>query len=226
MKISEFTLTNIQKNYPQGPTTIEVLKGISTSFEQGFSYAITGVSGSGKSTLLHILAALEKPNCGEIMFNGHQISHMSTPQREYFLNKEIGLVFQEPYLIAELTVLENSMIKGLISGQSKAQCKEKAYSLLKLVGLETLADRLPSTLSGGQQHRVAIARALFNEPTFLLADEPTGSLDQATAQSIIELLLLCQTEWKMGIIVSSHDPYVTNAMDIVLELHDGLLREK
>jgi ABC-type lipoprotein export system ATPase subunit len=151
---------------------------------------------------------------------------MKTTAREEMLHKTIGLVFQLPYLIAELSVIENVMLKGLIEGRTTPQCRKQALYLLEMVGLATQAERSPASLSGGQQQRVAIARAIFNKPAFLIADEPTGNLDEATGNTIVELLLFCQTEWKMGIIVSTHNLSVAGQMDVVFELKDGTIFEK
>src|SRR5262249_15677130 len=145
-------------------------------------------------------------------------------QAQWF-NKQVGLVFQQPYLINELSVIENVMAKGLIAGMPKAECCAKAAALLDKVGLLNKADSMPATLSGGQQTRVALARALLNDPLFLLADEPTGNLDEKTGQEIVEVILEIQAALGMGVIISSHDPYVTERMQIVLSLHNGVLAQ-
>jgi ABC-type lipoprotein export system ATPase subunit len=136
------------------------------------------------------------------------------------------LVFQSPHLLRELSVLENVIVPGLIGGKNKNECIEHAKALLNHVGLFDKKDSKPGELSGGQQQRVAIARALFNNPAFLIADEPTGNLDLATGNSIIDLLLTCREEWGMGVIVSSHDEYVVERMDVVYVLSGGRLIEK
>ncbi|HZW61656.1 MAG TPA: ABC transporter ATP-binding protein [Candidatus Babeliales bacterium] len=215
----------VTKQFIQGSTTISVLNGISASFNQGNTYAISGVSGAGKSTFLHLLAGLDMPSSGSIVFNGRDLATMQAAERDYFLNKSIGLVFQLPYLINELSVLENVMLKGLIARLPKEECRIKALGLLEIVGLAQKAECIPNTLSGGQQQRVAIVRALFNEPTFLLADEPTGNLDEKTGQGVIDFILDCQKQWHMGLIISSHDAYVVRKMKQVLILHNGVLQE-
>lgn len=226
MKIAEFTLLGVKKSYIQGASTVHVLNGIDATFQQGFSYAIHGVSGAGKSTILHLLSALDTPSSGTVQFNNRTLSTFSPSERSYFLNKEIGIVLQEPYLIAELTVLENIMLKGLLYGEDAEECKKKARALLDQLELcQTHEQRLPKTLSGGQQQRVSLARALFNKPLFLLADEPTANLDEETGYKIINLLVSLQTEWKMGIVVSTHSPYVAQQMDITYQLHAGLLHK-
>jgi len=214
---------NITKSFLQGSTSIPVLKGVNVTFEQGNSYAITGSSGSGKSTLLHLLASLDTPDQGSILFNELNTQHFTPHQHEHFLNKSIGLLFQAPYLIQELTVLENVMLKGLISGQNKNHAEHHALQLLTIVGLKDKIHEFPAALSGGQQQRVALVRAIFNKPAFLLADEPTAHLDMATGKTIIDLLLEYQTEWSMGLIICSHDHYVSQAMQTILHLNDGKL---
>ena len=188
------------------------------------SYAITGISGSGKSTFIHILAGLDTPTTGTVLFNDAILHTFSPTQREHFLNKSIGLVFQSPHLIKELSVIENIIIPGLIQGRSHNDCENKAIKLLKKIELLDKKNSKIGELSGGQQQRVAIARALFNDPAFLIADEPTGNLDLATGKNIIDLLLSCQEEWGMGIIVSSHDEYVAEKMNETYELHEGILQ--
>jgi len=214
---------DISKKFVQGTQEITVLNHINTVFVHNKSYAITGISGSGKSTLMHILASLETPTSGTMLFNNNALQTLSVSQREQFLNKSIGLVFQAPHLLKELSVIENIIVPGLISGRTRNDCKQKAIALLTKIELLHKKDSKIGELSGGQQQRVAIARALFNEPAFLIADEPTGNLDLATGKHIIDLLIACQKEWGMGIIVSSHDEYVAEKMDEVYELREGTL---
>lgn len=214
---------DISKKFTQGTEKITIFDCVNVIFTKSHSYAITGISGSGKSTLMHILAGLDTPTNGNVLFNNQSIHAFSTADRSQFLNQSIGLVFQSPHLLRELSVLENVMIPGLISGKNKNECIEHAKTLLNHVGLFEKKDSKPGELSGGQQQRVAIARALFNGPAFLIADEPTGNLDLATGKSIIDLLLSCRDEWGMGIIISSHDEYVVERMDEVYELNEGKL---
>ena len=211
----------ISKKFTQGKEEILVLDSIHATFIQGKSYAITGISGSGKSTFLHIIASLDTPTTGKVLFNNHIIQKFSHSDRSQFLNQSIGLVFQSSHLMGELSALENIILPGLISGRTKNYCIERAEKLLRKIGLFDKKDQKPGELSGGQQQRIAIARALFNEPAFLIADEPTGNLDLATGKEIIDLLLSCQQEWGMGIIISSHDEYVTQRMEYVYVLAKG-----
>lgn len=223
MPNATLTTQEISKRFIQGAQEIVVLKNITCQFTQKQSYAITGISGSGKSTFIHILAGLDNPTTGTVLFNNIALQTCSSTQREQFLNRSIGLVFQSPHLLKELSVIENIIIPGLIAGNTHSDCEKKAIELLKKIDLLHKKDSKIGELSGGQQQRVAIARALFNQPAFLIADEPTGNLDLATGKTIIDLLLACQDEWGMGIIISSHDEYVAQKMNEVYELNDGKL---
>lgn len=215
---------NITKRFSLRRGSLDVLNGISYTFQSGHTYAVTGASGTGKSTFLHVLAGLTPPTEGSLYVNEQNVALFSQPERERFLNHTVGLLFQMPYLIKELTVLENVMSKGLIAGTDAAACKEEALALLDKVGLTDKAHEHPPVLSGGQQQRVALARALFGKPAFLLADEPTGNLDSKNGQIMIDLLLACQQSWGMGILVSTHDHQVARRMEIQLEMSDGLLK--
>jgi lipoprotein-releasing system ATP-binding protein len=221
MKQAIIETKQITKKFKQGNEEIIVLHNINSTFIQHKNYAITGISGSGKSTFIHIIAGLDTPTAGAVLFNGVCLQTFNLSELAHFLNKSIGLVFQSPHLLRELSVIENIILPGLISGKTKNNCEKQALELLKKVNLIHKKNSKIGELSGGQQQRVAIARALFNEPAFLIADEPTGNLDLTTGKTIIDLLLACQQEWGMGIIISSHDEYVTEKMDAVYNLHEG-----
>lgn len=221
MEIATLAAQHITKKFAQGVEEIIVLNNINSTFIQNKSYAITGISGSGKSTFIHIITGLDTPTSGTVLFNNVALHTFSPSHLSDFLNKSIGLVFQSPHLLRELSVIENIMLPGLINGQKKNNCEKRAIELLKKVDLIQKKESKIGELSGGQQQRVAIARALFNEPSFLIADEPTGNLDLATGKSIIDLLLACQQEWGLGIIMSSHDEYVTEKMNEIYNLKEG-----
>jgi len=223
MQKATLSTQEISKKFVQGNEEITVLNTIDSIFSQEKSYAITGISGSGKSTFIHIIAGLDTPTTGTVLFNDIAIHTLSEKDLSQFLNQSIGLVFQSSHLLRELSVIENIILPGLINGLKKNDCEKRAEQLLKKVELFHKKDSKPGELSGGQQQRVAIARALFNEPAFLIADEPTGNLDLETGKTIVDLLLSCQQEWGMGIIVSSHDAYVTEKMDDVYTLNEGRL---
>ena len=226
--MSLINLENVSKLYGFGGATTIALDEINFSVEQGEFVAIMGPSGSGKSTLLHILAGIEEPTTGSVFFGQHldfkhPVDSWTAQEKAFWWNSLIGVTFQQPYLINEFTVLENIILKGLIRKVPYDLCCEKADIMLKATGLFEKRDSVPSLLSGGQQQRVAILRSIFNEPAFLLADEPTGNLDLITARSLIDFLLDCQKEWGMGIIVSTHEDYLSKKFDITLHLKDGTL---
>ncbi len=213
----------LTKSFWQAQKYLNVLTNVHVTFEQGTSYALTGVSGSGKSTLLYILGGLDNPSSGTVYFDDQDIFSIKQQEKELFLNRAIGFVFQFHYLIKELTVLENVMMKAIINGDSKVIAQQKAIDLLVHIGLEAKLYALPTQLSGGEQQRVSIARALVNNPAFLLADEPTGNLDAHNAQMIVDLFTTLQKESGMGLIICSHDKMVYEKMDSVLHVHEGAL---
>ena len=225
MHKAALVVENLHKTFASGKQKLTVLRGISARFEPHASYAIMGASGSGKSTFMHLLAGLDTPTSGAVYFDGHDLHIMDKKRRALFLQQSVGLVFQLPYLIKELSVLENVMVRGLIAGMSTLEGRTRATQLLEAVGLSDKAFSKPAQLSGGQQQRVAVARAMMTRPSFLLADEPTGSLDEQTGTGMVALLLACQQEWGMTIIVSSHDMYVTHKMKKLYHLKDGLLSD-
>lgn len=221
MQDTKITIKNLKKSFTVQNNITQVLNDISFTFHKNKSYAITGVSGTGKSTLLHILSCLEPPTEGGVFLSDKNIFNFSEEEKNRFLNKTIGLVFQEPHLIYELTVLENVMIKGLICNDNYEACKKKAMNLLEKTGLTEKMFSNPATLSGGQKQRVAVARALYSSPDFLLADEPTGNLDQETGKSVVDFLIDCKNEWGMGIIITTHNHDVASVMEEVLKLENG-----
>ena len=218
-RAKNLALNMVKKSYGPSGKTVTVFEGVSCVFQQGQTYAIHGVSGSGKSTLLHLLGGLDKPTAGTVLLDDKNIAALGRA----FLQDTIGFVFQAHYLVNELLVIENIMLPGLAKGLARQYCQERASELLALVGLADKAQALPTQLSGGQQQRVAIARALFNKPAFLLADEPTGSLDADNAQLVVDIILAANKAWGMGVVICSHDAAVYNRMDHVFFLDHGVL---
>lgn len=219
---STLQAVDISKRFSDGSFGRVVLLSVSYSFVSGVSYALTGISGAGKSTLMHILAGLDVPDSGSVIYNGRSLATFTDSELAEFHTHGVGLVFQKPLLIDELSVIENIMIKGVVAQHESI---EWADELLQWVGLTEYRDVRPQILSGGQQQRVALARALYTRPRFLLADEPTAGLDEKTAQSIIDRIIACADTWGMGVIISSHDKAVAQAADKVLCLKDGTLKE-
>ncbi|MDC9590415.1 ABC transporter ATP-binding protein [Xenorhabdus sp. XENO-10] len=202
-----------------------VLKNITAQIFVGQSCAIVGTSGSGKSTLLNILGLLDKPTSGEYFLCGIDMSTANSDLRARMRNKEIGFVFQSFHLLAGMTATENVALPLLYRGVSASQAYKIAREKLHLVGLSHRAVHYPADLSGGQRQRVALARALVGEPSLLLADEPTGNLDQQTAEEILLLLASLHTDKAMTLVVITHDPVVANHMQRELRIIDGQLHE-
>lgn len=212
--MSILKIENLNKNFDK----MNILKNMSLEFDSNYSYGIIGASGSGKSTFLSLISGLDTPTSGNIYFNGVSLISLNKQEKAMLLNKNIGLVFQQPYLLSELSVLENVIIKELINSNYKSNLIELGLNLLEFVGLESKASLYPNILSGGEQQRVAIARALFNKPQFLIADEPTAHLDSETSANIINLLKSSHKEWGLGLIIASHDPSIIKELDIIYEI--------
>lgn len=205
----------LQKKFGQ----VTVLQDITYTFVPNRTYALMGASGSGKTTLIQLLAGFDQPTAGSIAINGQPVAQI-TPQVRA---KTFGFVFQRPLLLKELTVLENILLAGQLTELSEIDCFDQAVTLLDQVGLGHTAQWNVGQLSGGQQQRVALARALINRPTFLIADELTGNLDRKTSLDIVHLLLKLQKEWKMGIIMSTHNQETAAMMELVFLIKDGTL---
>lgn len=223
--ISSIHIQKLCKSFVQGTQETSVLAHVTYTFDRLTTTALTGVSGTGKSTLLHLLGGLDAPTSGDIYFDKHNIHSIDKQMRTRIVQNRLGLLFQSAYLIDELSIVENVMIKGLIAGQPYKSAATRAGELLESVGLSHKADSRTPTLSGGEQQRVALARALFSQPDFILADEPTAHLDMVTKKTIIDLLLSCHRQWGMGLIVATHDDYVAQRMDVVLRLENGTIKE-
>jgi lipoprotein-releasing system ATP-binding protein len=200
-----------------------VLRGIDLDIAAGERVAIVGLSGSGKSTLLHILGGLETADSGEISIGGRELSSFSEREVDAMRNRYLGFVYQFHHLLGDFSALENVAMPGLIGGASKADAQDKARDILDKVGLRDRLDHKPGQLSGGERQRVAMARALVNDPLCVLADEPTGNLDEKTALDVNAMMLSLSSELKTSFIVVTHNHELAENMDRVLTLTDGQL---
>lgn len=207
----------VRKSYPSGDRRIEVLCGVDLRIAAGESVSIRGESGSGKSTLLNLLSGLDAPDAGEIRWDG---AAPAAGRR----GRHLGMVFQSFYLIPELDALENVLMAGRMLGSPGAESRARARDLLERVGLGGRASHLPAQLSGGERQRVAVARALMNSPRLLLADEPTGNLDERTGEAVIDLLLGLSRETGTALVLVTHNPAHAARTGRALTLHDGVLR--
>ena len=201
-----------------------ILKDISFNIEKGEFVSITGPSGSGKSTLLYILAGLDFPNCGSIMFDGKDMSKLSDDELTRERNEKIGFVYQFHYLLPEFTALENVMMPLLASEKIKRKdAAIKAQDMLKIVDLTDRMNYLPKQLSGGQQQRVSIARALVNNPIILFGDEPTGNLDSKNSEAVYNLFRKLNKEFNQTIIIVTHDSSIADKADRQIHIVDGVV---
>ncbi len=208
---------NIHKRY--GP--VEVLKGVDVEINKGEVVSIVGPSGSGKSTLLHILGTLDKADEGTVNMNSTEINSLKGNKLAAFRNKHIGFVFQFHHLLPEFTAWENVSIPGWLAGRKKAEVKEKAVELLKMLGLSHRMENKPNEMSGGEQQRVAVARALINNPDIVFADEPTGNLDSANAKELHQLFFDLRNKFNQTFLIVTHNEELAKLSDRVLYMKDG-----
>ena len=208
---------NIYKRYGK----VEVLKGVDINIEKGEVASISGPSGSGKSTLLHILGTLDNADMGEVKMNDTLINSLSGNKLAAFRNKHIGFVFQFHHLLPEFTAWENVCIPGWLAGRKKAEVKEKAEELLKMLGLAHRMENKPNEMSGGEQQRVAVARALINKPDIVMADEPTGNLDSANAKELHQLFFDLRDKFNQTFLIVTHNEELAKLSDRVLYMKDG-----
>ncbi len=216
-------LENVTKTYIMGETQVHALGGISYSIQKGELLAVMGPSGSGKSTLMNIIGCLDKPTRGKYFLEGKEISAYNKNQLANIRNKKIGFVFQNFNLLARTTTLENTELPLLYSNVPAKEARELALKSLSLVGLEGRELHKSNQISGGEKQRVAIARALVNNPSLILADEPTGNLDSKTGKEIIDVFKMLNTEKNITVIVVTHDPDIAAIARKIVHLRDGLI---
>lgn len=226
MMNSLFKLNQVTYSYPWNGERVGVLKGIDLDIPQGSFACFVGPSGTGKTTLLNLLGLIDKPDSGQLIFDGRETTNLSENEAEDLRLHKIGFVFQAFYLIPTLTVLENTSYFAIQVFESEATAIEKAQKVLSILGLEEHMHKLPSQLSGGQRQRVAIARALAKEPRVVLADEPTANLDAETASRTIEAFKELQRTQKTNFLFSTHDPHLVSYADVVYQLSNGHVVQK
>ncbi|MBU4524044.1 MAG: ABC transporter ATP-binding protein [Desulfomicrobium sp.] len=220
-----YSLHDVGMAYEQGEETITVLAGVNLTVRSGDSLAIVGASGSGKSTLLQLMGTLDVPTSGTILFNGADISTLGWKDRARIRNRNMGFVFQFHHLLPEFSTRENAAMPGIIGGMARALALEKADAALSRVGLAHRRHHRVTTLSGGERQRAAIARAILLEPAVVLADEPTGNLDERTGREINELLLHLNKDQGVTLVVVTHNAELAQSMHRTLELRSGELYE-
>ncbi len=216
-------LRSVKKEFRRGNEPITVLDGVNLEVPEGSFEALMGPSGSGKSTLLNLIAGLDKPTSGSARVAGQELASMSDSDLARFRSRHIGFVFQAYNLIPVLTALENVELPLLLTKLSSADRKKRAQTALRVVGLEDRMNHYPRQLSGGQEQRVAVARAIVNDPTIIVADEPTGDLDRKAADEILDLLGKLNQEFKKTILMVTHDPQAAERATVLRKLDKGTL---
>ncbi|MBC8209585.1 MAG: lipoprotein-releasing ABC transporter ATP-binding protein LolD [Gammaproteobacteria bacterium] len=214
----------LSKTYVQGETPVEVLKQVDLQVRAGERHAIIGASGAGKSTLLHLLGGLDRASGGRVAVMGKELDKLSEQQLGYLRNQHLGFIYQFHHLLAEFTALENIMMPLLIRRTSHNDASAEAMILLQQVGLEHRATHKPGELSGGERQRIALARALVTQPACILADEPTGNLDEKTASAMMELMLQLNESSKTALVIVTHDMAIASSMQFRWEMHNGTLQ--
>jgi lipoprotein-releasing system ATP-binding protein len=212
---------NITKSFGD----LQVLKGINLEVPAGKLYSIVGPSGAGKTTLLQIIGTLSKPNMGNVFINGQNISQMGETQLADFRNKQIGFVFQFHYLLPEFSAFENVCIPAYIAKTSKKEAEQKAREYLEFLGLSHRLNHKPAELSGGERQRVAIARALINNPSVILADEPSGNLDTKNREDLHQLFFTLRDKFKQTLVIVTHDESFASQSDSIIRMCDGLIEK-
>jgi len=216
--------SGISRSFRQGPKRVDVLKDVSLEVPAGTSLAIVGASGAGKSTLLHILGGLDRPDTGDVIVDGQSLWKMKERQRGDLRNSRMGFIYQFHHLLPEFTALENVAMPLLIRGEPVSVAAKQAADLLEIVGLGQRLDHKPGELSGGERQRAAVARALVGKPACVLGDEPTGNLDERTANQVFGQLLELNTQMNTSLILVTHDMQLAAKMNQRFELYMGSLR--
>jgi lipoprotein-releasing system ATP-binding protein len=215
---------DLRKEYRDGSRVLRILNGVNLDVHEGEALAICGPSGAGKSTLLHLMGALDAPTAGQIRFRGTPYASMGRAAMNTLRNRHLGFVFQFYHLLPEFTALENVIMPALATGARRNACRERGEELLTKVGLAERMTHKPGELSGGEQQRVAIARALFNKPSLLLADEPTGNLDEATSGEVENLLLDLNRSENVTLVLVTHNLALARRAHRLLTLHEGRIQ--
>ena len=226
MEVPAIKFENVWKIYKLGTVEVAALRGLSIEIKRGEHLAMMGPSGSGKSTFLHLAGALDRPTKGRVVIEGRDPSKLNDDELSKLRNRYIGFVFQTFNLIPRLTALENVMLPLVVRGVNGSERRKRAIEALEQVGLGDRINHRPTELSGGEQQRVAIARAIVTRPRIVLADEPTGNLDSASAKEIVKVLSRLNRELGITLVVVTHDPEVASAAERMVKIRDGVIHEE
>ena len=215
---------DLRRVFSETGENLEILKGVNFEMEAGELVALTGSSGSGKSTFLNLVGMLDTPTSGEILFKGKPLSKFNSQERDMYHRVQVGFVFQFHHLLSEFTAIENVCVPGRILGTSEKECRERAAMLLETVGLKDRLKHLPRELSGGERQRVAIARALMNHPDLVLADEPSGNLDEANSAMLNELIGELNEKFNQAFLIVTHDEKLAGFAKRRVVMHGGIIQ--
>lgn len=215
---------DLRREFSETGEKLEILKGVNFEMEVGELVALTGSSGSGKSTFLNLVGMLDTPTSGEILFKGKALSKFNDAERDRYHRVQVGFVFQFHHLLSEFTAIENVCVPGRVLGTSEKECKERAAMLLETVGLKDRLKHLPRELSGGERQRVAIARALMNHPDLVLADEPSGNLDEANSAMLNELIGELNEKFNQAFLIVTHDEKLASFAKRRVVMHGGVIQ--